>query len=50
VDDVTLSLLNRPAAELYSATTRMTLESTTMRPEGLRYIGTTNMALMNAKS
>jgi hypothetical protein len=28
----------------------MTLESTTMRPELLRYIRTTNTALMNAKS
>jgi hypothetical protein len=50
VDDVTMSLLNKPAAELYSTTTRMKLESTTMRPEGLRYIRTTNTALMNAKS
>jgi hypothetical protein len=28
----------------------MTLESTTMRPEGLRYIRNTKTALMNAKS
>jgi hypothetical protein len=49
-DDVTTSLLSRPAAELYSTITRMTLEFTTMRPEGLRYIRTTNTALMNAKS
>jgi hypothetical protein len=49
-DDVTMSLLKKPAAELYYATTRITLESITMRPEGLRYIRTTNAAQMNAKS
>jgi hypothetical protein len=41
VDEETMSLLNRPAAVLYSTTTRMTLESTTMRPEELLYIRTT---------
>jgi hypothetical protein len=50
VDDITMSLLNKPAAELYSSTTRMTLESRMMHPEGLRYIRATNSALMNAKS
>jgi hypothetical protein len=49
VEDITVTLLNKPAAELYSSTTLITLESTTMRPQRCAYIRTSNSAVMNAK-
>lgn len=50
VDDVSMTLLNRPAAELYTKTSRMELESTTMRAPGIKFLRKTNAAMLTAKA
>ena len=50
VDDVSMTLLNRPAAELYSKTSRMELESTTMRSPGIKFLRKSNAAMLTAKA
>lgn len=50
VDDISMTLLNRPAAELYSKTSRMELESTTMRSPGIKFLRKSNAAMLTAKA
>lgn len=50
VDDISMGILNRPAAELYVKTSRMDLETTTMRAPGIRFLRKSNAAMLNAKA
>ena len=50
VDDISMGILNRPAAELYTKTSRMNLETTTMRAPGIRFLRKSNAAMLNAKA
>lgn len=50
VDDISMGKLNRPAAELYVKTSRMDLETTTMRAPGIRFLRKSNAAMLNAKA
>ena len=50
VDDVSMNLLNKPAAELYLKTSRMNLETTTMRAPGIKFLRQSNAAMLTAKA
>lgn len=50
VDYVSMTLLNRPAAELYYKTTRMELESTTKRSTGIKFLRKSNAAMLTVKA
>lgn len=50
VDDVAMSLLSKPVAELYTTKTRMNLESTTLRADGVRHIRSPNFAMLTPQS
>lgn len=50
VDDISMNLLNKPAADLYIKTSRMNLETATMRAPGIKFLRQSNAAMLTAKA
>jgi hypothetical protein len=50
IDQITLALISKPVAEMYTRQTRMDLETVTVRPDGLRILRKFNKATVTART
>jgi hypothetical protein len=50
IDQITLDLISKAVAEMYTRQTRMELETVTVRPDGLRILREFNKATMTART
>jgi hypothetical protein len=50
IDQITLDLISKPVAEMYTRQTRMELETVTVRPDGLRILREFNRATVTART
>jgi hypothetical protein len=50
IDQITLDLISKPVAEMYTRRTRMEFETVTVRPDGLRILREFNKATVTART